>query len=475
MFTDIPTVKEWQLYHEMLERRFSANANILLVLKGINNRLLWYKNGPSKYAVLLRLKDYAQQVFDQLDVVAKRTITGQATKALLAVVQNKLDELEKFATAKYQRVACIGYEIEVPAGYNGDANDMTNIKARWNEMKEAITKAHTQYKQLLGKQIGNWGKLWPDDTDAKTLKIFMAPEFYFRGARGAYELDCLFYLIEEVRKVTGSADFKDWLFVMGTCVCATQQTKITGEVKKNTTDPAPADWRQRKEGTLLEMYAIVQKGGHKNSDGIHDLQVLKEYPSHEDFQRTSTPVDDDWYRPGRKVDLDTGKVKYSKKGRLLRTGASGSGPTARKALSQPGSREFVGDINDETTKPPVSEKGTLGCIFAMDGITFGLEVCRDHLMGRLRDAKDRNGVQIQLITSWGAYIDPVYRLTNAVAFNVDGSRGDSAVSPSLLLGVGGPGTTVTKRYPFPVGDAADFPGTANYNLHFYPPITIPTV
>jgi hypothetical protein len=73
-----------------------------------------------------------------------------------------------------------------------------------------------------------------------------------------------------------------------------------------------------------------------------------------------------------------------------------------------------------------------GSIFRMGGVTFGLEVCLDHLNGRLNSATDKNLVQIQLIPSAGAFIEPTNVVAGAVAFNVDGggSDGDSAVYDS---------------------------------------------
>ena len=67
-----------------------------------------------------------------------------------------------------------------------------------------------------------------------------------------------------------------------------------------------------------------------------------------------------------------------------------------------------------------------GSIFMLDNITFGLEVCADHGMGRLRKATSRAGdvfVQIQLIPSGGMIIFPasVATLKGGLVSNVDGA------------------------------------------------------
>lgn len=56
------------------------------------------------------------------------------------------------------------------------------------------------------------------DRSSETLKLFVAPEFYWRGPRGAYDVDLLF---EKFRTLTvGYSDhkFKDWTFIFGTAV-----------------------------------------------------------------------------------------------------------------------------------------------------------------------------------------------------------------------------------------------------------------
>jgi hypothetical protein len=66
-----------------------------------------------------------------------------------------------------------------------------------------------------------------------------------------------------------------------------------------------------------------------------------------------------------------------------------------------------------------------GAIFTLDGITFGCEVCLDHIAtnkdhgsGRLQDASH---IQIQLIPSGGMNITQFRTVENGVIFNVDGS------------------------------------------------------
>lgn len=56
------------------------------------------------------------------------------------------------------------------------------------------------------------------DTADKTLKIFVAPEFYFRGRLGAYPYETVSLVLEELRKETVQAKYAHWLFVFGSAI-----------------------------------------------------------------------------------------------------------------------------------------------------------------------------------------------------------------------------------------------------------------
>src|SRR5262249_13030788 len=66
-----------------------------------------------------------------------------------------------------------------------------------------------------------------------------------------------------------------------------------------------------------------------------------------------------------------------------------------------------------------------GCIFTVDGVTVGLEVCLDHAAttssntsGRLNHAAN---IQVQLIPSAGMTIGSLRAVPGGIVFNVDGS------------------------------------------------------
>lgn len=109
------------------------------------------------------------------------------------------------------------------------------------------------------------------DADAGTLKIFMAPEFLYRGAAGAYLYDLLNGwvaddpfgdniipepynknwpgLFGELRELVKDAKFQDWIFVFGSAVGAAFQTS-NGKIIMDRNHPA-SGWNQ----------SLIQCGG----------------------------------------------------------------------------------------------------------------------------------------------------------------------------------------------------------------------
>jgi hypothetical protein len=55
-------------------------------------------------------------------------------------------------------------------------------------------------------------------SDARVLKIFMAPEFYFRGQQGAYAVESLHQIPAKLSAETGNPKYNDWLFVLGSAL-----------------------------------------------------------------------------------------------------------------------------------------------------------------------------------------------------------------------------------------------------------------
>ena len=88
--------------------------------------------------------------------------------------------------------------------YRGKGTGAQDMDARVAIMKAAIEKAAGDDRVL--------------NRDASVLKIFMAPEFFFRGRSGGYALEDVSGLLDKLRAETSKEAYKDWLFVFGTAV-----------------------------------------------------------------------------------------------------------------------------------------------------------------------------------------------------------------------------------------------------------------
>lgn len=289
----------------------------------------------------------------------------------------------------YNKIQFLSYQINTfPVAdkrgnekYLGASASQTDINYRCKYMREAIDKA--ALSTSLNKSFN-------------TLKLFMAPEFYFRGKDGAYPIEEVSTIMASLRNHTKANQFKDWIFVFGTAL---------GYLD---------------EGNSKEIFniAMVQKGGTEETGVDSSLIVYKEYISHIDFIRTSNTgkncpncghfVADDW---------DTA---------TNRTGKIGSKHYELRPTT--GSRDLLSMRVEKTGTGKEMTKTGLGgqSIFTMNGITFGLEICLDHLNGRLRDsplAKGDPRIQIQLIPSAGAFIKQasVACMQGGLIFNVDGN------------------------------------------------------
>ena len=85
--------------------------------------------------------------------------------------------------------------------YLGDADHDADIATRCDIMKDAVRTAYATA-----------------DANEHTLKIFMAPEFYFRGRDGAYPVEKLSTIPPIMREETDQFKYVDWLFVLGSAI-----------------------------------------------------------------------------------------------------------------------------------------------------------------------------------------------------------------------------------------------------------------
>jgi hypothetical protein len=278
----------------------------------------------------------------------------------------------------------------------------------------------------------------------QTLKIFMAPEFYFRGRNGAYPIEVVSAIIPKMMSLgTAKPIFQDWLFVFGTAVASFEasitycqvcpwagattvkfERNMAGAtladraktIAKCTVDAAHAvttGWF----GAEVQNVALIQHGSDTHL-------VAKEYVSPIDYKKNVG---------GQSV--------------VGNTTSSTVGGVTTTRIDEMAVLPSLGGHARPGTMAVQNDERLGGCIFTMDGLTFGLEVCLDHwkannATGAGRVATQAANIHILLIPSYGMSIgnagnQGIYTKADGIAFNVDGRRqGNSEVK--LNAGAYGP-------------------------------------
>jgi hypothetical protein len=428
----IPKSTVWDSRYPVFSARWPMPAK--MALKPITDEIKVHDTAFSPIAK----RNIALSILEKIDAFEKVWKKGSISPIPAEMVELRTAAQKQSATAsvsnhKYDYACCVAYKVGTGkfdvnqfkaewdstnlkyvynnlVEYSGLTNDEADSSLRITRMKNAILKAYQQY----------YADARNDQIDAKTLKIFMAPEFFFRGLKGAYDISQVSKIFTMLRDFTKDGKFKDWLFVFGTVIaasyadellcrtCGTQGAKHFQRMGVNDFRCKTAgcvagsvfDWRS---GARIDNVALIQKGGE--STDTNSFIVEKEFVSHVDFRRFSSPealnkgklqtgydrvaIMDDW-------DVDRNIVLKGK---------------TEFALPPTGSRDLYGGGSK------FSNERMGGSIFVIDGIKVGLEICLDHLNARIPAG---SGIQIQLVPSAGAFLQQFACVANGIAFNVDG-------------------------------------------------------
>jgi len=127
---------------------------------------------------------------------------------------------EKASNRKYDKVQFIGYSIVTE--FNDDDNKQINISTL---NKEKLKLEIDERVQLLDNALKIAIDHQNTQHDSSVLKIFMLPEFFFRGPAHAYpmhlqstDFNPADYLIEQLNITLNKYALKDWMCVLGTIV-----------------------------------------------------------------------------------------------------------------------------------------------------------------------------------------------------------------------------------------------------------------
>ncbi len=276
----------------------------------------------------------------------------------------------------YTNVQFIGYVLDTTPQLNSNGsqtylglnNPQLDIEARCDLMLRAMETA----RDALPRQS-------PPIPPGDTLKVFMAPEFFFRGAAGAYQMDDVQLAIAALQRMAADDQWLDWVFVFGTILGVSSPTLQS--------PPYDIDPLATKE---VYNFALVQQGGVATQGPAGARVVMKELMSGVDFIAANA-------NPGGMLLGDVAHLP-----------ASTSGGPGRE-------------------QQQVNYDGA--GVFGLAGITWGLEVCLDHLntVHRLQSSPQLPGenlIQLQLVPScgMGIQVPSVIVETGGYVFNCDGWR-----------------------------------------------------
>lgn len=117
----------------------------------------------------------------------------------------------------YKRVQYLAFNVRPPSPYAGDADHDVDIAARCDAMIEAVQKAKAK-----------------SNPSPEILKIFMAPEFYFRGLEGGYPVERIESIMPKLRVESDKIEYADWIFVFGSAI-GYQKHDLAGVALRHTT------------------------------------------------------------------------------------------------------------------------------------------------------------------------------------------------------------------------------------------------
>lgn len=399
----ISLCKAYARYEESSGVTRPAGQN--LVFRKLNADLNLFQQTWSKQARHNLMNDALREIRKFRQVVPDADVQRECL-----AFEAKLGDLLKIGPKKqlYDTALLFGWKVKC-------ADDkFTGVDSDWEDMKQKCTDMISAIKTAM-----TLSQRHHDDNGM--LKIFMAPEFYFRGKNGAYDHDLFSGMETEKNKKSIRRDgildlmraeidrpeYKNWLFVLGSAILATRisevrcatptcGSRVRYEVDKfNRTktrpkciaNPSHFFTKETTKAAQIDNLAIVMKGKKTHT-------IAKDLVSHIDFVTDKAAGITD------QVNVRAEKLSVKKVG--LPSGMSASDPIAS-------------GFKDERMG---------GCIFTIDGITVGLEVCLDHgassssaTKGRLDNAAN---IQILLIPSAGMTINSFPTVKGGIIFNVDG-------------------------------------------------------
>ena len=310
-------------------------------------------------------------------------------------------------TCQYSATPMVTGSLSLPGCYLGDFDTARDIQGRLSIMETAVQRAH----EVSSK-------------DENTLKIFVAPEFFWRGPTGAYSFDsiadpsrveedetnALSQISRGLEAIVGQGKYKDWLFVFGTIVAFAEEGGKNTNIKRHKKTNA-----EESQYEFLN-FSPVYRGYDPSAatDAGTKFIVPKYYISGIDFLTNDRPDPaDDQRFYDNKVFRDIQSWLEDERGYQMVFDSWFFGEFA--IIS------FFSLLHFEFTYP----------VLKVDNIAFSLEICLDHSQGVAKFFLNSN---LKYVPSGG---DGAVPKPPGAQISLVSSAGMSIVGKSLALLSGG--------------------------------------
>ncbi|HWA24630.1 MAG TPA: hypothetical protein VG734_03070 [Lacunisphaera sp.] len=203
------------------------------------------RQGPFRDAVVLQAKGKAvteNEVVKEMLRAAfpdRVRFTGDAVSSGAALPARKGKENVVVAPLPDKKKAqFIGFNVKPTIGQADliNAGDLTSASTKTGEYRgprSAAAKANDLGNRckIMTAAVATAAKSGQIDQADTVLKVFMAPEFYFRGYDGGYPIEKISTIMDEMRKETAKDAYKDWVFVFGTAIGYLKHENSGGNTK----------------------------------------------------------------------------------------------------------------------------------------------------------------------------------------------------------------------------------------------------
>jgi hypothetical protein len=154
---------------------------------------------------------------------AALTRIAPAQNGLLKVtVEDRRTAQRAYVLSPYDHMQLIAFHA-TPTGSNRPGNAVSTYKGEAVEAQDMIARVELLKAGMA--LAASAAPLRHDDRD-NVLKVFMGPEFYFRGASGGYPIEVMQEILSRLFVEAQKPAYKNWLFIYGSAIGYLRHEKV---------------------------------------------------------------------------------------------------------------------------------------------------------------------------------------------------------------------------------------------------------